>query len=91
MDAKTVENLLFFLDRTKATKGVSRNQELIGRIATQIEKKEWLVTGEFKDLFMLINILNNNKTNFKSEKLWEQIEAVVCHQCFSEQSTKEVP
>ena len=59
-------------------------------MAKRIEEKEWIVTGEFKDLFMLINILNKNQSNFKSEKLWEQIEAVVCHQCFSEQSTSEI-
>ena len=63
---------------------------MIGRIAKTIESKEWIVKGEFKDLFMLINILNKNMSNVQSEKLWEQIEAVVCHQCFSEQSISEV-
>ena len=84
MDPKTIENLLFFLDRTKVTQGTNRNIELIGRIAKIIESKEWIVKGEFKDLFMLINILNKNLSNVQAEKLWEQIEAVVCHQCFSE-------
>ena len=60
MDPKTIENLLFFLDRTKVTQGTNRNIELIGRIAKIIESKEWIVKGEFKDLFMLINILNKN-------------------------------
>ena len=90
MDCKTIENLLFFLDRTKVTTGTNRNHELIGRIAKLIESKEWIVTGEFKDLFMLINILNKNMSNLKAEKLWEQIEAVVCHQCFSQQSNDEI-
>lgn len=75
LDAKTTENFLFYLERT----GANRNQELLCAIAKNIEEKEWIVKGEFKDLFMLIKILNNNRAFFNSEKLWQQIEAVVCH------------
>ena len=57
---------------------------------TNIEEKEWIVKGEFRDLFMLINILNNNRNYFQHKKLQQQIEAVACHQCFSHQSSKEV-
>ena len=86
LDAKTTENFLFYLSRTG-----SQNADLFGSIMNQIEEKEWVVKGEFKDIFMLINILNTNRNFFQPKKLWDHIEAVACHQCFSQQSAKEMP
>ena len=38
-----------------------------------------------------MSILNENRNFFDPAKLWNQIEAVACHQCFSAQSSHEVP
>ena len=38
-----------------------------------------------------MTILNNNQAFFDPVKLWDYIEAVACHQCFSERSSQEVP
>lgn len=49
-------------------------------------RKEWVPKGEIQDIMIVMHILNEHRTLFQNKTLWEHIEAVAVHQCFSEDS-----
>jgi GTP-dependent phosphoenolpyruvate carboxykinase len=53
---KQIENLLFFLSRTGPS-----SPEIIGNVFRRIDDQNWINSGEFSDLLMLVRILNSNR------------------------------
>ena len=43
-----------------------------------------MTNGKIYDVMILVNLLNEHKNYYKPARLWDQIEAVACEQCFTE-------
>ena len=87
LDAQTTENLIFFLQNS----GQIRNGPLVQRIMKHIEEKEWVLDGHIHDIMILVNLLNEHRTLFQPESLWDQIESTAVLQCFGDESKTQVP
>lgn len=70
LDAQTTENLIFFLQN----KGEIRNTTLVQRIMQNIEDESWIETGAVRDTIILVRLLNEHRSFFTMEKLWDQLE-----------------
>ena len=81
LDAQTIENLIFYLQNA----GEIRNGPLVKKIMQHIEAKEWVTQDKIHDIIILVNLLNEHRSIYQPESLWDQIEAMAILQCFEEQ------
>jgi len=87
LDSKSTENLLFFLDRT----GPTRNIEMLSTILKHIEDKNWIQSGEIRDHFQIIKLLNTYSKVLDGRRIFKQLETVICEQCFSPEAQQMIP
>ena len=80
LDAQTTENLIFYLQNA----GEIRNGPLVKKIMQHIEAKEWVTQDKIHDIIILVNLLNEHRSIYQPESLWDQIEAMAILQCFEE-------
>ena len=67
LNAQTTENLLFYLQNS----GEIRSGPLVKRVLEHIEEKEWVTEGEIQDVVILVNLLNEHRSYYTPEKLWD--------------------
>ena len=52
---------------------------MMGNIMENIASKQWIPKGEIQDIMMIMHILNEHRTLFSNDELWQHIEAVAMH------------